>query len=1038
MVEAQIVMVGAVVFIVSAVLIYLISAFTMKEKTFEEVIEEQRRQKELEEAKIKQEKKAEKDARRRKKPKEKSKGDQSPRSGKIVTESVTVVEHKMVNLEIEPEIIEPVAPEVPLKMGKKKDRPTKTILHNRDEKTPVVSEDNVEEFVHGPVPRDDVELKHSHIKQDKKKKDKQKQVQVVEEMIQIKQTTVQAAAPPAAESKVNFKEGGNTKLISTVKTANLSDNETQQLVEILLNKQGGASVGASSGWNKKPLKGDQEAALRRQLDDKEKALQQEQEMVIDARRNVKELKQELKNEAAKSQAKEKQFNEKIEYQAREVAAFHLRLQQTHEQHMTEVAQLRAHIQKLEGQADPGTMQRLVDENKTLRDTLAKTQADSLPAADANNLKQKVSILEKEMSSLSLKLNASENTKRTMEKKLEKAEAELKKYDSQQSNASNVLEKRLDELSQELRKGEAQNTTLTKNLQTKEQAVDMAQKECASLRTKLQELEAALTASDMSSREIVERLKAADRQKIDTDGNLKNLQKKIESLEQEKSGLEKEKSALLTDVQSLKQQNTSLNTELKVSKDTVQTVAAQPNGDVDMISLDEHNKQLSEKTTEVASLAKEIENKVTELQDLRTQVEAQKKKNNDLREKNWKAMDALDKSEKSLNEKVQSAIKTKTEEVQVIQSEFEKYDQSVLTRLFPDISVSNKSNHKDWMTEFEKEVSSHLKSLKQAPSGSSENSAKFETEISDLKSRLSSAEAYTAELESRVETAESELQKAEALTSKSDISVHEIETALREAEANRDRLQSALDESESSCSKLQTQVAQYRNVLGETENKLTQLESSVEQEEKKWQEKLGAKQDELTQLKSEIASLQQQSSTAPDSQEMKEKVANLETQLQASDDRCSQLQSELQQTESKVTEYNIKIVELEKSGSTIVEINTELETIKTSLAAEQKKNKDLASQIVKLNGIIKTGHDALTQEQNLVKKLREQMSNGTDQNSTSVPKQTEDQLRQTLAEKERLLEKEINSNKLLSQRLAQLGVMASSQSSLNEAGTGTSV
>ncbi|WAR20470.1 LAMB4-like protein [Mya arenaria] len=374
--------------------------------------------------------------------------------------------------------------------------------------------------------------------------------------------------------------------------------------------------------------------------------------------------------------------------------------------MTEVAQLRAHIQKLEGQADPGTMQRL-------------------------------------------------------------------------SNASNVLEKRLDELSQELRKGEAQNTTLTKNLQTKEQAVDMAQKECASLRTKLQELEAALTASDMSSREIVERLKAADRQKIDTDGNLKNLQKKIESLEQEKSGLEKEKSALLTDVQ-----------------------------------------------------------------DLRTQVEAQKKKNN--------------------------------EEVQVIQSEFEKYDQSVLTRLFPDISVSNKS------------------------------SAKFETEISDLKSRLSSAEAYTAELESRVETAESELQKAEALTSKSDISVHEIETALREAEANRDRLQSALDESESSCSKLQTQVAQYRNVLGET-------------------------------LKSEIASLQQQSSTAPDSQEMKEKVANLETQLQASDDRCSQLQSELQQ---------------------------ELETIKTSLAAEQKKNKDLASQIVKLNGIIKTGHDALTQEQNL--------------------------------------------------------------------------
>ena len=55
---------------------------------------------------------------------------------------------------------------------------------------------------------------------------------------------------------------------------------------------------------------------------------------------------------------------------------------------------------------------------------------------------------------------------------------------------------------------------------------------------------------------------------------------------------------------------------------------------------------------------------------------------------------------------------------------------------------------------------------------------------------------------------------------------------------------------------------------------------------------------------------------------------------------------------------------------------DVEKMEVSLAAEQKKNKDLASQIVRLNGIIKTGHDALTQEQNLVKKLQDQMSNGT--------------------------------------------------------------
>lgn len=55
----------------------------------------------------------------------------------------------------------------------------------------------------------------------------------------------------------------------------------------------------------------------------------------------------------------------------------------------------------------------------------------MSAADANNLKTKVTLLENEMSKNTLALNASENSKRTMEKKLEKMEAELKKYESQQ-------------------------------------------------------------------------------------------------------------------------------------------------------------------------------------------------------------------------------------------------------------------------------------------------------------------------------------------------------------------------------------------------------------------------------------------------------------------------------------------------------------------------------------------------------------------------------------------------------------------------------
>ena len=52
---------------------------------------------------------------------------------------------------------------------------------------------------------------------------------------------------------------------------------------------------------------------------------------------------------------------------------------------------------------------------------------------------------------------------------------------------------------------------------------------------------------------------------------------------------------------------------------------------------------------------------------------------------------------------------------------------------------------------------------------------------------------------------------------------------------------------------------------------------------------------------------------------------------------------------------------------------DLEELRKQLEAEKKKNKELASNVVKLNGIIKTGHDALTQEQNLVEQLRKQLA-----------------------------------------------------------------
>lgn len=50
----------------------------------------------------------------------------------------------------------------------------------------------------------------------------------------------------------------------------------------------------------------------------------------------------------------------------------------------------------------------------------------------------------------------------------------------------------------------------------------------------------------------------------------------------------------------------------------------------------------------------------------------------------------------------------------------------------------------------------------------------------------------------------------------------------------------------------------------------------------------------------------------------------------------------------------------------------MQDVQSQLDSEKKKSKDLASQIVKLNGIIKTGQDAIHQEQELVTKLKQQL------------------------------------------------------------------
>ncbi|XP_033735628.1 ribosome-binding protein 1-like isoform X7 [Pecten maximus] len=1143
------VLIGIAVFCLSALLIYLISIFGIKEKTFEEALAEQKQRLEDEKQKEKSLKKAEKEKKKFRKSKEKPK-----EKGLQVSEPELPKEQKMVNLEIDPEIIEPLT-DTSSTEGKRsqntKKKP-KSILHNKNEE-PHVTKETQQVVHHIPVPKDELEILHDHEKDQKDvKKDKsapkaskkgkeevkstpKRPIVMEEEIIVPKYENVShTASYSSPDSKMRIDP---SQLVANIHTAPLTDSEIQNLIEVLLNKQGGAS----SSWNKKTQKGDDVKLLRKQLEEKERALQEEQKLAMQANAC-------LSKEKAGYNTLEKQYQEKIAVQNSEIQALRSKMQHSIEQHMLERSSLQTRLQQLERQAgDQSLAQKLSEENKILKENLKRAESETVPQKNYASLTRELQIIQEELSKNVSRNTAAENAKKTLEEKLAKKDAELAKLKGSEKESEGVVTKRLDEVNKQLRKTEAENATLTNNLKT-------AERECSTVKARLQELEMALSGNDNTSKVLEEKLqetclsvRGAEKAKSNVEASLKATEKKLVDAEQQKAKLEKEfedakkqkseveanlksteqkltdmeqlqtklqtdfesaekvksdmqsnlenleqklseteqnKDKLQNEMEVLKQENSSLSQEMVVVKETVVKTAGAPNGDIhdepaeNKIAISQHEKIVSEKETEIKRLVADMEAKVSELSKLQGEVDKQKKKNNDLRQKNWEAMEALQKAEKSVTLQVQSAVKdTKNDESTALVTDAEKYDKTVLQKIFPDISVNTNLVHKEWMSCFEKEAIVQLQSL----SSANESIAKSETKVTDLQgqvssletqvqelksslsSSMSSSQARVAELEDSNKTLEQQVQenkqlldtscasyeaKVKALEEKNS-SLHSEVDKLHSESSNVSSSDSRVTELEESNTKLETQVQEYLNVLATTESKLQQLENSVEGEEKKWHDKLQTVQIDLEQAKQEVSSLQDElkksqantealselefayrcleKSLTQITDEMKEKVLSLEGQLKISEDKCSQLQSQVEESEEKTRELQESV----KSTSNEEDLLKQIEELKKLLSEESKKSKNLATTNVRLNGIIKTGQDSLAQEQALVDKLKSEMEKSKGSNG-AAPSSEIEQLRAKLEEKEKQLEKELLAKKQLSQRLAQLGVMASSQG--NDLGT----
>uniref|UniRef100_A0A452SJP4 Kinectin 1 n=1 Tax=Ursus americanus TaxID=9643 RepID=A0A452SJP4_URSAM len=241
---------------------------------------------------------------------------------------------------------------------------------------------------------------------------------------------------------------------------------------------------------------------------------------------------------------------------------------------------------------------------------------------------------------------------------------------------------------------------------------------------------------------------------------------------------------------------------------------------------------------ISEREKEITGLQNELDSLKEAVEHQRKKNNDLREKNWEAMEALASTEKMLQDKVNKTSKERQQHVEAIELEAKE----VLKKLFPKVSVPPNLSYSEWLRGFEKKAkecvaetsgSEEVKVLEHKLKEADEMHTLLQLECEKYKSVLAETEGILQKLQRSVEQEENKW-KVKVDESQKTIkqmqlsftsSEQELERLRRENKdienlrREREHLEMELEKAEIERSTYVTEVRELKDLLTELQKKL---------------------------------------------------------------------------------------------------------------------------------------------------------------------------------------------------------------------------
>ncbi|KAM7403008.1 hypothetical protein PAMA_003774 [Pampus argenteus] len=519
------------------------------------------------------------------------------------------------------------------------------------------------------------------------------------------------------------------------------------------------------------------------------------------------------------------------------------------------------------------LQKLLSEKEMQR----KSLEDSLNAERSSGASRETNMQALHNDNMSLKaeiqnLQAQISDQTASQQALDQIQKSVQEREENMKTVEGLLEKGLIEVAnkeEELKTVREENEALkqeteTLKRKTEEQASSQAMME--ELQNKIQEKEVKLKSTEESLQAAQDSCSARGKHVEALEQQLASLQAEMEQLRQKETSEEPASSG--TQLQELQAQVAAKDQEIQTLQAELEAKTQELSETMEQV---QQQSQTGVPSPELLTALLEKEKQVSDLQGelaaLRDSLELHRKKNNELREKNWSAMEALSATESMLQGKLSKAVKENQTELASSQAEC----RDVLHRLLPHVPLPNEQNHQEWLHRFERAVAESSAAQSTPASGDSE----------ELAEKLKEAEETQKILQKDCET---------------------YKKVLAETEGILQRLQNSVEQEEA---RWRVKVEQSQGELKEMSQKVVALEQEIERLTD------GAELENLRRekqhLESELEKAEHESATyVTEVRELKDLLTELQTRLDGSYTEANRQNEELNLLKTQLTETLSKL------------------------------------------------------------------------------------------------------------------------------------